>query len=76
MDGGRPPTSSVLLFNLARDPYEHNDISAAEPVVVAAMLARLHEIDQNLHHAGNDPSCPPRTPHNDSVVGPVWLPWC
>ena len=70
------PSPPVLLFDLSRDPYEHNDISSAKPAVVAAMLARLHELDQNLHQAGNDDTCGPRKPHHNSVVGPVWLPWC
>ena len=65
-----------MLFNLTADPYEHHDVAALHPDVVEAMLKRLAEIDTNLHFFEQDMSCPPRTPYNDSVVGPTWIPWC
>ena len=70
------PASSVLLYDLGNDPFEHTDVSAAHPAVVAAMLARLAVIDQNLHAAVPNASCPKRTPGHDPVVGAVWVPWC
>jgi hypothetical protein len=72
----KPGPASVLLYNLATDPYEHNDVAAANPDVVARMMKRLLVLDQNLHRAVPNASCPARTPGHDPVVGNVWMPWC
>ena len=39
--------TSVDLFNLAEDPYEKNNLAAAQPQKLADMKAKL-----NAHHAG------------------------
>ena len=71
-----PPSAGLLLFDLDADPFEHTDVSAAHPDVVGSMLARLADIDRNLHQAVPNASCPKRTPATDPVVGNVWMPWC
>ena len=71
-----PAPGPVTLYNLAQDPYEHTDVSGKHPDIVTSMLARLKQVDKNLRQAGEDKSCPPRTPANDSAVGKVWMPWC
>ena len=48
----------------------------SNPDVVASLLARLHEVDQDLHHMHLDASCPKRTPQQEPGVGPTWMPWC
>jgi hypothetical protein len=70
------PTQALQLFDLAADPYEHANVAAAHPQVVTRMLQRLAVIDEDLHHAVLNASCPPRTPFVDPVLGPVWMPWC
>jgi arylsulfatase A-like enzyme len=48
----------VMLFNVARDPHEQNDLARAEPALVAEGLAKLEawRVEQMADHAtGIDP---------------------
>ena len=40
---------AACLFELNSDPGEHNDIAAAHPDVVGAMLARMEEIEATAY---------------------------
>ena len=84
-----PPegNSPYVLYDLEADPYEHTDVSAANPGVVKMLLARLVALDGTVVGKGQaDPSCAARTPmpwaagsSADPEAGgnmTQWLPWC
>ena len=45
-------TGGTFLFDVVNDPFEHNDVAAANPTVVATLLARLSQIN-STHCGGN-----------------------
>ena len=67
-----------LLFDLAVDEGEHNNLYKEKPEVVEEMMKRIIEVDQTIVNSSgtNDPKCPNAIPYNDSVVGKSWMPWC
>jgi len=57
-------TGAAMLFDLARDPYETNDLAAAEPQRAAAMLAALRVWRQQVGAAMPTPN-PGYVPKSD-----------
>ncbi|KAK3599226.1 hypothetical protein CHS0354_012834 [Potamilus streckersoni] len=65
-------TKNVWLFNIAKDPYEHVDLSDAYPSKVKEMLDRL------AYYQSTAVSCryPPGDPRaNPALHGGFWGPW-
>ncbi|XP_034403102.1 arylsulfatase B-like isoform X1 [Cyclopterus lumpus] len=65
------PLKPVMLFDVAKDPQERNEVSASFPAVVEYLLGRLHQHQRSalpINFPDEDPRCDP---------GPAgaWGPW-
>eukprot|EP01084_Bolivina_argentea_P102815 184180_1 len=72
-------TNMMPLYNISNDPYEYNDISANYSDLVQQLYSEMEQIFKSAPyypHPPVDNSCPKVTHPNNSVVGPVWQPWC
>ena len=68
-----------MLFDIQNDSYEHNDISANNEEVVSNLLEIMNNITRTAIPLPINESCPNGNDvkhPNNSVVGPVWQPWC
>jgi arylsulfatase A-like enzyme len=66
-----------MLFDVIKDPTEHNDVAAANPDVTSKLYQLLYEAQKNGVQAQNDPNCgPPNFPYDPRVGDVVLTPWC
>ena len=64
------------LYDVAADPFEERECSAANAAVAAALRADMRTVLEGYHQYEVDTSCPKHVFPNDPHVGPVWGPWC
>ena len=67
-----PETKNLWLFDLEKDPFEREDVSASNPAVVNLLLERLAYY--------NSTALPPHYPPEDPQAAPDkhggwWVPW-
>ncbi|XP_046580315.1 arylsulfatase B-like isoform X1 [Haliotis rubra] len=63
---------NLWLFDIAKDPNEHNDLSASQPDIVKKLLDRLEYYQKTAvppRYPDPDPKCDPK------LHGGVWGPW-
>ncbi|CAK8673932.1 unnamed protein product [Clavelina lepadiformis] len=66
------PSKTVHLFNIAKDPYERNELSQQHPDIVDILLTRLAAYNQTavpVRYPAEDPRCDPK------LHGGFWQPW-
>ena len=64
------------LYDVAADPYEQAECSAANADVVAAMKQEMGVVLETYTQYEIDKSCPAHKFSNESHVGKYWGPWC
>jgi hypothetical protein len=66
--------TTVQLFNMATDPYEHHDVAAANPDIIKQMMAELQAVNATVvPQQTNDPNCPAFDPKANNGT---YVPWC
>lgn len=68
--------SGWCLYDIATDPLEVHEVSAANPDVVKRMRQEMSDVLTTYTEYRIDDTCPPHKWVNDSHVGKVWGPWC
>jgi hypothetical protein len=69
---------STFLFDVVSDPFEHHDVAAENPAVVAKLMQRLQQF--NSSHCGGS-RCEPdaeggaKGKPTKEAAGEAWLPW-
>lgn len=67
-----------MLFNIAKDPYEKNDVAGDHPGIVKRLAARLAQVDSERPPLGNkpllmDPPLPYIYGQKENTKPPKWL---
>lgn len=67
-----------MLFNIAKDPYEKNDVAGDHPEIVKRLAARLAQVDSERPPLGNkpllmDPPLPYIYGQKENAAPPKWL---
>merc|ERR1712146_219193 len=62
----------IFLFDVVNDPFEHHNVAAQNPDVVADLLARLRVYNDTQIPQANSPM---DAQSNPSKFGDVWTPW-
>lgn len=80
LNTGSDPTPSgwynttVQLFNMASDPYEHHNVASANPAVMKQLMAELQAVNATVvPQQTNDPNCPTFDPKANNGT---YVPWC
>ena len=68
------------FYDLENDPNEYNDImnvTGQNNETFINVINKMIDIEKTARpQMVNDMNCPPFGPQNNSVVGPVYMPWC
>lgn len=70
-----PPPNSTMLFNVIDDPTEHNEVSAANPEIVARLKTVLDQFRVTANTAVDPLNCGPQK-GKVTPQGTVVTPWC